>query len=110
MPYPISWADEERDLTAWVGNDLQNSAFEELYKISESVYALGDKDILRDFDRIQSSDYFYFLNTKLFSNKHSAQRNSPYDTPYEAFINYMNVLSDIILRVERAIEKRKNIN
>ena len=110
VPYPISWADEERDLTAWVGNDLQNSAFEELYKISESVYALGDKDILRDFDRIQSSDYFYFLNTKLFSNKHSAQRNSPYDTPYEAFINYMNVLSDIILRVERAIEKRKNIN
>lgn len=100
VPYPISWADEERDLTAWLGNELQNEAFEELYKIRPKVYALKNEDLLRDFDRLQASDHFYYMCTKLFSDGAIHQHFTPYDTPYEAFINYMNVLSDFIVRVD----------
>ena len=100
VPYPISWADEERDLTAWLGNELQNEAFEELYKIRPKVYALKNEDLLRDFDRLQASDHFYYMCTKLFSDGAIHQYFTPYNTPYEAFINYMNVLSDFIVRVD----------
>ena len=105
VPYPISWADEERDLTAWLGNELQNEAFEELYKTRTKVNALKDEAILRDFDRLQASDHFYYMCRKLFSDGAIHSYFTPYDTPYEAFINYMNVLSDFILRVEQATEK-----
>ncbi len=108
VPYPISGADEECDLTAWLGNDLQNAAFEELYKIKDKVNSLDDKDILRDYDCLQSSDNFYYMCTKLFSDGLGNKRNMPYDTPYEAFINYMNAISDLVLRVENAVEN-KNI-
>ena len=100
VPYPISWADEERDLTACFGNELQNEAFEELYEIRPKVYALKNEDLLRDFDRLQASDHFYYMCTKLFSDGAIHQYFTPYDTPYEAFINYMNVLSDFIVRVD----------
>lgn len=105
VPYPISWADEERDLTAWLGNELQNEAFEELYKTRTKVYALKNDAILHDFDCLQASDHFYYMCTKLFSDGAIHQYFTPYDTPYEAFINYMNVLSDFILRVENEKEK-----
>lgn len=108
VPYPISWADEERDLTAWLGNELQNEAFEELYKTGNKVYNLKDEALLRDFDRLQASDHFYYMCTKLFSDGAIHQYFTPYDTPYEAFINYMNVLSDFILRVDNAVEKAQN--
>lgn len=101
VPYPISWADEERDLTAWLGNELQNEAFEELYKTRAKLYALKDDNLLRDFDRLQASDHFYYMCTKLFSDGAIHQYFTPYDTPYEAFINYMNVLSDFIMRVDQ---------
>lgn len=107
VPYPISWADEERDLTAWLGNELQNEAFEELYKVRAQVYASKDEDILRDFEYLQASDHFYYMCTKLFSDGAIHQYFTPYDSPYEAFINYMNVLSDFILRVEQANDKLK---
>lgn len=108
VPYPISWADEERDLTAWLGNELQNEAFEELYKTGNKVYNLKDEALLRDFDRLQASDHFYYMCTKLFSDGAIHQYFTPYDTPYEAFINYMNVLSDFILRVDHAVAKAQN--
>ena len=107
VPYPISWADEERDLTAWLGNELQNEAFEELYKNRTKVYALKDNGIMHDFDCLQASDHFYYMCTKLFSDGAIHQYFTPYDTPYEAFINYMNVLSDFILRVEQETEKMR---
>lgn len=108
VPYPISWADEERDLTAWLGNELQNEAFEELYKTAGKVNALNDAGLLRDFDRLQASDHFYYMCTKLFSDGAIHQYFTPYDTPYEAFINYMNVLSDFIVRVDNAAAKNQN--
>lgn len=107
VPYPISWADEERDLTAWLGNELQNEAFEELYKTRTKVNALKDGALLHDFDCLQASDHFYYMSTKLFSDGVVHQYFTPYDTPYEAFINYMNVLSDFIVRVDQESVKSK---
>lgn len=109
VPYPISWADEERDLTAWLGNELQNEAFEELYKVRNKVYAAKQEELLQDFDRLQASDHFYYMCTKLFSDGAIHQYFTPYDTPYEAFINYMNVLSDFLLRVEQTSDKTKAV-
>lgn len=107
VPYPISWADEERDVTAWLGNELQNEAFEELYKLRTKVETLKDPDLSYDFDCLQASDHFYYMCTKLFSDGVVHQYFTPYDTPYEAFINYMNVLSDFIVRVDEAAGKKQ---
>lgn len=100
VPIPISWADEERDLTAWLGNDLQDEAFDKLYELEKRVNAIDDPEILRDWNFLQTSDHFYYMCTKFFSDGDIHAYFSPYDSPYEAFINYMNVLSDFILRVK----------
>jgi len=102
VPYPISWADEERDLTAWLGNDLQDEAFEKLYQLEKKVKHLNDPEILRDWYYLQTSDHFYYMCTKWFSDGAVHEYFNPYGTPYDAFINYMNVLSDFIIRVENA--------
>jgi len=107
VPYPISWADEEKDLTGWLGNELQNEAFEELFRIQPKVEALNDPELNEDYSRLQASDHFYYMRTKLFSDSDYRRYVSPYETPYEAFINYMNVLSDFIVRVA---DMRKNRN
>ena len=94
VPYPISWADEERDLTAWLGNELQNEAFENLYKLFERVKELDDPELWRDWLYLQTSDHFYYMCTKWFSDGDVHKYFNPYSSPYEAFINYMNILSD----------------
>ena len=100
---PISWADEERDVTAWLGNELQNDAFNKLYDQVEKLSLLDDETLWSDFGHLQESDHFYYMCTKFFSDGAVHKYFNPYDTPYEAFINYMNVLSDFILRVDDAI-------
>jgi alpha-amylase/alpha-mannosidase (GH57 family) len=100
VPYPISWADEERDLTAWLGNELQDEAFDKLYSIKEKVGHCDDPDIKRDWIYLQTSDHFYYMCTKWFSDGDVHKYFNPYGTPYEAFINYMNVLSDFMIRVD----------
>ncbi len=100
---PISWADEERDVTAWLGNELQNDAFNKLYEQEEKLALLNDETLWSDFGHLQESDHFYYMCTKFFSDGAVHKYFNPYDTPYEAFINYMNVLSDFILRVDDAI-------
>ena len=100
---PISWADEERDVTAWLGNELQNDAFNKLYDQTEKLALLNDEALWSDFGHLQESDHFYYMCTKFFSDGAVHKYFNPYDTPYEAFINYMNVLSDFILRVDDAI-------
>ncbi|HPJ82286.1 MAG: glycoside hydrolase family 57 protein [Bacteroidales bacterium] len=101
VPYAISWADEERDISAWLGNELQSEAFQNLYKIEDLVRQSNDPDLQRDFRRLQASDHFYYMCTKFFSDGDVHKYFNPYDTPYEAFINYMNVLSDITLRTPK---------
>ena len=103
VPDPISWADEERDVTAWLGNELQNDAFNKLYDQVEKLGILNDEALWSDFGHLQESDHFYYMCTKFFSDGAVHKYFNPYDTPYEAFINYMNVLSDFILRVDDAI-------
>ncbi len=99
VPYPISWADEERDLTAWLGNELQNEAFENLYKLFERVKELDDPVLWRDWLYLQTSDHFYYMCTKWFSDGDVHKYFNPYSSPYEAFINYMNILSDFRIRL-----------
>ena len=95
MPYPISWVDEERDCSSWLGNVLQQEAFKKLNEIGERVRLCEIRRIRQDWYYLQSSDHFYYMSTKHIGSGGF----SPYDNPYEAFTNYMNVLSDFIVRV-----------
>jgi alpha-amylase len=101
IPNEISWADEERDLTAWLGNDLQYDAFDKLYALEEQVYKKGDEKLLKDWLYLQTSDHFYYMCTKWFSDGDVHKYFNPYDTPYVAYINYMNVLSDFMIRLNK---------
>jgi len=109
VQYPISWADEERDTSAWLGNELQNEAFSKVYAIESKVNKTGDDMILRTYRRLQESDHFYYMCTKFFSDGTVHSYFNPYDTPYEAFINYMNVLSDFEIRVDNKLNELKNM-
>lgn len=100
VPYPISWTDEERDITSWIGNELQEEAFRQLFAIQKQVRKTKNVDLISDYSRLQASDHFYYMRTKLLSDNNTSNYHSPYDSPYEAFINYMNVLSDLIDRVK----------
>ena len=100
VPNPISWADEERDLSRWLGNKLQKSALNTLYEISERVRLTNDRRLKQDWNYLQSSDHFYYMSTKHFFDGSMHSKFSPYQSPYDAFNNYMNVLSDFIDRVK----------
>jgi len=103
VPSPISWADEERDLTAWMGNDLQTAAVEKLYSLAERVSRSGSEPLIRDWIYLQSSDHFYYMSTKFFSDGDVHAYFNPYENPYQAFLNYMNILSDFELRLNASV-------
>jgi alpha-amylase len=105
VPFPISWADEERDLTAWLGNDMQNEAFNKLYALKDLVKRCNDPAILTDWKYLQVSDHFYYMSTKFFSDGEVHKYFNPYESPYDAFINYMNILSDFSDRVKLAVSE-----
>ena len=100
VPQTISWADEERDVTAWLGNELQQDAFNKLYAQTEKLSILNNPTLWEDFGHLQESDHFYYMCTKFFSDGEVHKYFNPYDTPYEAFINYMNVLADFLQLVD----------
>ncbi len=109
VPAPVSWADEARDLSAWLGNDLQHDAFDSLYRLEPKIRKCRDERILEDWKYLQTSDHFYYMCTKYFADGDVHKYFNHYNSPYEAFINYMNVLSDFELRVNRhlsEVEKR----
>ena len=97
--HPISWADEARDTSAWMGNILQDEAVNKLYCLSERIRLVPDKRIRQDWNYLQASDHFYYMSTKHSSDGSVHSHYSPYDSPYSAFTNYMNVLSDFLIRV-----------
>jgi alpha-amylase len=101
VPSPISWADEERDITAWLGNELQVAALDKLYSLAGKVYKCEDEQIKKDWEYLQSSDHFYYMATKFFSDGAVHAYFNPYETPYDAFMNYMNVLSDFEIRLQK---------
>ncbi len=107
-PHAMSWADEERDVTAWLGNELQNEAFSKLYAQREKVLALKSADFDYVWNFLQTSDHFYYMATKWLSDGDVHSYFNPYDSAYDAFINYMNVLSDFIIEVDKALEAKKS--
>jgi alpha-amylase len=101
--HPISWADEERDLTAWLGNELQEDAFNKLYSLTDRINRCDDPKILKDWKYLQASDHFYYMSTKFFSDGEVHAYFNPYDSPYDAYINYMNILSDFTIRLNASV-------
>lgn len=100
IPYPVSDVDEARDVSAWRGNDLQREALRKLYGAAERVSLCTDRRLKQDWEYLQSSDHFYYMSTKNMADGASHAAFSPYDSPFSAFTNYMNVLSDFLVRVE----------
>ncbi len=96
VEYPISWVDEERDLSPWLGNVMQREAFEKLYSIADRVRIAGDRRLKQDWDYLQTSNNLRFMSTK--ANSYGGYRGI-YSSPYDAFTNYMNILGDFISRV-----------
>lgn len=93
-PQAYSWADEERDLTAWLGNDLQDDAFTQIYELEQAVLNTQDPDLIRTWRYLQTSDHFYYMCTKYFNDGDVHKYFNHYNSPYEAYINYMNVIND----------------
>jgi alpha-amylase len=105
VPYPSSWADEERDLSAWLGNEMQKEAFNKLNSLRKLVIQADDQDLTRDWCCLQASDHLYYMSTKFFADQSVHNYFNPYNSPYDAFINYMNVLSDFIIRLEKKTKR-----
>lgn len=104
-PYPVTWVDEERDISPWLGNDMQRDAFDKLYKIADRVLILNDKRIKQDWDYLQATNNFRFMSTKASSA--NAYRGI-YDSPYDAFTNYMNIIGDFVTRVNNYYPETEN--
>jgi len=105
MHHLTSWADLERDLSAWLGNKMQQSAIAELYKLRDAVMSSGDSRLIEKWRRMTTSDHFYYMCTKWFSDGDVHKYFNPYENPYDGFITFMNILNDISLRV-----KGENLN
>lgn len=99
-PHVITWADTERDLSAWTGNEMQKSALESIYALEKRVFKSEDEKIIEDWRRLQTSDHFYYMCTKWFRDGDVHKYFSPYESPYDAYIAFANVLSDIQLRLQ----------
>ena len=99
VPYMVSWADTERDLSAWMGNAMQSNALYELYRLAEPVKASGDPQILQDWRKLQTSDHFYYMCTKYFADGDVHKYFNPYESPYDSYINFMNVLDNLRARL-----------
>jgi len=97
----ISWADEERDTTAWLGNAMQRDAAEKLYALEAAVRMRKDEELLARWRMLQTSDHLYYMCTKWFSDGDVHRYFNPYESPYEAYINYMNIIDDLSRQVQR---------
>ncbi len=100
-PRTLSWADEARDVSAWQGNDLQRDALKRLFALESRVRAAGSPDLLSDFRRLTTSDHFYYMATKAAEDGEVHAYFSPHESPYEAYIAFMHVLSDLERRLPR---------
>lgn len=98
-PHMISWADTERDLSAWLGNAMQSNALHELYQLEAPVKASGDPHLLEDWRKLTSSDHFYYMCTKYMADGDVHKYFNPYESPYDSYINFMNVLDNVRVRV-----------
>jgi alpha-amylase len=99
VPHMISWADTERDLSAWLGNAMQSNALHELYKLDGPLKERGDEQLLSDWRKLTTSDHFYYMCTKYWSDGDVHKYFSPYESPYDSYINFMNVLDNVQSRL-----------
>jgi len=99
MPWTVTWADTERDLSAWLGNSMQHEAMRAVYGVKDGVLASGDLGLINDWRRLQTSDHVYYMCTKYFNDGDVHAYFSAYDSPYDAFMYYMNVMRDVQFRI-----------
>ena len=99
-PWAISWADEDRNVSTWLGNNMQIACFNELKDIGKKLKRKGDRDLLYIWRLLQTSDHLYYISTKGFEDGNVHAYFSPYDIPYDGFINYMNILQDLKEKAE----------
>lgn len=99
-PWAISWADEDRDVSTWLGNDMQIACFNELRDIGRKLKKHDDKELLHAWRLLQTSDHLYYVSTKGLEDGNVHAYFSPYDVPYDGFINYMNILQDLKQKIE----------
>ena len=107
VPEYMSWADIERDLSAWIDNSMQKDALDKLYLLEKKILASGDEKLINDWRKLQTSDHFYYMCTKYFADGDVHKYFNPYETPYEAFINFMNAISDLKIRLKNSQKKTK---
>lgn len=96
----VSWADTERDLSAWTGNQMQQAALDKTYSLEKNIKLAGDPKLTDDWRKLQTSDHFYYMCTKWFSDGDVHKYFNPYESPYESFIAFMNIYNDLELRVK----------
>ena len=101
FPHFVSWADTERDLSAWLSNPMQEEAARTLFNLESAILATKDKALIEDWRRLQTSDHYYYMCTKWFSDGDVHKYFNPYESPYDAFISFMNVISDVKFRLDR---------
>lgn len=107
VPHIISWADTERDLSAWLGNAMQSNALHEIYKIEKQIKQTQNEELIADWRRMQTSDHFYYMCTKYFSDGDVHKYFNPYESPYDSYINFMNVLGNLRERSEQSFLSSK---
>ena len=107
VPQTITWADTERDLTAWTGNRMQQEVLDKLYVLENDVLSTGDHTIIDDWRKLQTSDHPYYMCTKWFTDGDVHAYFSPYESPYDAFLYVMNAVRDLELRVRKNLEGQR---
>lgn len=105
VPHMTSWADSERDLSAWIGNAMQSSALQELYKLEPIVKELGDAELMAQWQQLTTSDHFYYMCTKYQGDAEVHEYFNPYQSPYDGYINFMNVMDNLRVRLEILTEE-----
>lgn len=105
VPYIVTWADTERDLSAWTGNSIQSSAISFIYDLEKEVLNTHDEHLIEDWRRLQISDHYYYMCTKWFADGDVHKYFNPYESPYDAYISYMNAASDLKLRIQQFKKK-----
>lgn len=98
-PQTVTWADTERDLSAWLGNKIQQQSIGAIYELQDSILGTHDLELIEDWRRLQTSDHFYYMCTKWWNDGDIHAYFSPYDSPYDAYINFMNAYHDIRFRL-----------
>jgi alpha-amylase len=99
--YPITWADTERDLTAWLGNEMQRDAIQRIYNLEKIILKQSEEKLITSWRKLQTADHFYYMCTKWFADGDVHKYFNPYDNPYVAYLSYRNVLEDLYLKLLR---------